>query len=207
MRLSEFGKKCVYNSFAGALSVSMMFCATARADDADAEKQKLSQCEKDICSIIVGKKKDGPDLTCDITKTWKGEDIQKGAAEKHLSWGLGQTQCTAKIDVKRGSLVEALTSPAFTLKIDKQSISCDIGSGGEKYPVKLTIAPELKLKDGKATNAALHIDDIEGAKLIKGVVWTAAALEQNLGLFEGDLVREINRFIDKECPKKMSEGK
>ena len=46
--------------------------------------------------------------------------------------------------------------------------------------------------------------DIEGAALIKGVVWTAAALERNFGLFEADLVREVNRFVQKECPKIMN---
>jgi hypothetical protein len=49
--------------------------------------------------------------------------------------------------------------------------------------------------------------DIDGAVLIKGVVWTAAQLENNFGIFEKDLVREVNRFIQKECPKWVSPGK
>jgi hypothetical protein len=91
--------------------------------------------------------------------------------------------------------------------VDKQSISCEIDRNGEKYPVSVTMAPELKFKDGKATNASLHMDDIQGATLIKGVVWTAATLEQNFGLLEGDTLREINRFVQKECPKVVADSK
>ncbi len=175
--------------------------------DTDADKQKLAQCAKDICSIIVSKNASGPDLSCDVTKTWEKEQIQKGADEKKLSWGMGYAKCSAKISVKRADLVNALTAPENTLKISKQAISCEIERSGEKYPISLTMAPELKFKDGKATGSALHMDDIQGATLIKGVVWTAATLEQNFGLLEGDMTREVNRFIQKECPKIASDAK
>jgi hypothetical protein len=69
------------------------------------------------------------------------------------------------------------------------------------------MAPELKMKAGKSTAVYLHIDDVKGEALIKGVVWTAATIEQNFGILEGDMVREVNRFIQKECPKIASEGK
>jgi hypothetical protein len=193
------------SSIPAAFLFGLIFLAPSAslADDTEADKAKLVQCQKDICSILLNKQKDGADLSCVLKKTWNGEEIEKGAKEKHLTWGLGKTECNATVNVKRGPLVEAMSSPEYTLKIEKQPISCIIESGSEKYPVKLTMAPELKLKGGKVTNASLHMDDIEGAKLIKGVVWTAATLEQNLGLLEGDIVREVNRFIEKECPKAL----
>ena len=167
--------------------------------DAPVEKEKLAQCAKELCSIIVSKNAKGPDLTCDLAKTWEKEEIQKGADYKNISWGLGSARCTAKLNAKRADLVAALTSRDYTLKIGKQPVSCEIGT--EKYTIRATLAPELTFKDGTNTRGALHMDDIEGSTLIKGVVWTAAALEQHFGLFEGDLVREVNRFVQKECPK------
>ncbi len=186
-----------------AIGASAAWCGSAWADDA--EKQKLAQCAKDICSIIVSKSASGPDLTCDLTKTWEKDEIQKNADAKKMSWGLGSAKCTAKLSAKRSELISALTSPAGSLKLAKQSVACEIGT--EKYSVSATLAPDLKLKDGVATNASLHIDDIKGAALIKGVVWTAATLEQNFGLLEGDIVREVNHFIKDQCPKIVADAK
>lgn len=170
----------------------------AFADTAE-EKEKLAQCAKDICAIILSKDAACLDLTCDVTKTWEKDEIQKGADEKKLTWGLGSAKCSAKLTAKRADLVSALTSPENTLKAAKQSVSCEIGS--EKYPVSATVAPEMKFKDGSATNVSLHVDDIKGATLIKGVVWTAASLEKHFGILESDMIRGVNRFVQKDCPK------
>jgi hypothetical protein len=186
-----------------ALGLGTVLMGTALAD-ADTDKQKLAQCAKDICGIIVSKNASGPDLSCQLTKSWEKDEIQKGADSKKMSWGLGSAKCGVKVNVKRAEIVVALTSPEKTLKIDKQSIACEIG---EKYPVSATMAPELKMKDGKNTGVSLHINDIKGEALIKGAVWTAATLEQNFGILEGDMVREVNRFIQKECPKILGDAK
>lgn len=170
--------------------------------DSEAEKEKLAQCARELCSIIVSKNAKGPDISCDLVKTWEKEEIQKGADYKNLSWGLGSARCTAKLNAKRADLVAALTSHEYTLKIGKQPVSCEVGA--DKYSISATLAPELTLKDGVIAQGSVHMDDIEGAALIKGVVWTAAALEKHFGLFEGDLVREANRFVQKECPKILS---
>ncbi len=170
----------------------------ARADTNE-DKAKLRQCAKDICGMIVSKNAAGQDLNCELTKTWEKDEIQKGAESKKLSWGLGSAKCTVKINVKRADIVAAVSTPENTFKINKQSVSCEIGT--EKYPVSVTMAPELKMKDGAAKSVSLHMDDIKGATLIKGVVWTAATLEQNFGLLQGDMVREVNRFIQNQCPK------
>ncbi len=203
MTAFKWGKGYVRGA-AMALGLSAAFAGAALADS-DAEKAKLAQCAKDICGIIVSKDANGPDVSCDLTKTWEKEEIQKGADDKKLSWGLGSAKCSVKVSVKRSDIVAALTVPENTFKVDKQSVACEIGS--EKYPVSVTMAPELKFKDGATTAVALHMDDIKGATLIKGVVWTAATLEQTFGILQGDMIREVNRFIKKECPKVLGETK
>jgi hypothetical protein len=175
--------------------------------DAAAEKQNIAKCAKDLCSIIASKKADGPDLSCDLTKTWAKDDIQKNADAKNLSWGFGSAKCSVKVSVRRAEIVAAISKPDYTFKVDKHQVSCEIGEGSDAYQVALSIAPQLKFKNGTDEGASLHIADIKGAPLIKGVVWTTAKLEQHFGIFEGDMVREVNKFIQKECPKFLGDAK
>jgi hypothetical protein len=176
----------------------------ARADNEE-EKKKLAQCAKDLCSIIISKDPRGPDLVCDVTKTWDKDQIQKGADSKNIGWGLGSATCSAKFTIKRADIATALTSAEAKFKAGRQSVACQVGA--EQYPISATLSPELKFKNGTVTDASLRIEDIKGAVLIKGVVWTAAQLEKHFGIFEKDLVREVNRFIQKECPKWISAAK
>ncbi len=173
--------------------------------DATADDAKLAQCAKDICAILISKKANGPDLNCDLIKTWDKDQIRKGAETKNLMWGFGSAKCTAKVKAKRSELIAAVTAPEMTFKFEKQSVACEIGA--ERYELRATVAPELKFNNGSTTAVSLHMDNIKGAPLIKGVVWTAAKLEENFGLLQSDLVREVNRFIKKECPKILSTPK
>jgi hypothetical protein len=176
----------------------------ARADREE-EKKKLYQCAKDLCSIILSKSPKGPDLVCDVTKTWDKDQLQKGADSKNIGWGLGSATCSAKFTIKRADIVTALTSPEAKFKPGRQSVACQVGA--DQYPISATLSPELKFKNGSSTAGSLRIEDIQGAVLIKGAVWTAAQLERHFGVFEKDLVREVNRFVQKECPKWVSAGK
>jgi hypothetical protein len=169
------------------------------AEDSEEEKKKLAQCAKDLCSVILSKSPKGLDVSCDLTKTWDKKQVQKGADSKSIDWGLGSVKCSAKISLKRGDIAAALSSPEGKFTTGKQTVACEIGD--DRYPIKATVAPELKFKSGTVTGASLHLGDIDGAPLIQGVVWTAAQLERHFGVFEKDLVREVNRFIQKECPK------
>ena len=182
-----------------------VFLPCAATADTEADNAKLAQCAKDICTIIVSKKAKGPDLNCDLAKTWDKDQIQKGADSKNLSWGLGSAKCTAKVKAKRSELIAAVTAPETTFKLDRQSVACEIGT--DRYELRATMAPELTFKYGSTTAVSLHMDNIQGAPLIKGVVWTAATLEENFGILQSDMVREVNRFIKKECPKILGNAK
>jgi hypothetical protein len=181
----------------GATLVS--FCLSLRASADSEDDKKLWKCATDICSIIASKNPKGPDLSCDVTKTWDAKQVEKGAESKNLGWGLGSVGCHFKVSVKRADMAAALSSPEGKLKLSKQEFACEVGES--RYPIKATAAPELKLNNGSVTAGSLHVEDINGAPLIKGAVWTAAKLERHFGLFEKDLVREANRFMRKECPK------
>jgi hypothetical protein len=191
-------------ALSAAIAMAMIF-ARANAASSEDDKKKIMQCATDICGIIVSKNPKGPDLTCDLNKTWEGKQIEKGAESKNIGWGFGAVTCHIKVNLKRADIVAALSTHNGRLKMGKQSVACEIGE--DRYPIKATAAPELKFKDGTDTEATLDVADIEGAPLIRGVVWTAAQLERHAGIFEKDLVREINKFIQKECPKFVEPAK
>ncbi len=191
-------------TMAVALCLGVAFPCAVLADTSP-DDAKLAQCAKDICAILLSKKANGPDLNCDLTKTWDKDQIQKSAETKSLMWSFGSAKCTAKVKAKRSDLIAAVTAPEITFKFERQSVACEIGT--EKYELRATVAPELKFKNGSTTAVSLHMDNIKGTPLVKGVVWTAATLEANFGILQSDMVREVNRFIKKECPKILGAAK
>ena len=173
--------------------------AVATADD---EKKALKACERNLCEIILGRKTTGDTLTCDLQKTWAKSDISDGAKQKKLDWGFGDAQCKVKLDIPQMDIVGALTDPQASFAIQKHAIKCQIDNEGEQTNVSLTLAPKLEFKEGKATGASLSIDDIEAPALIKGAIWTVAGLESTFGLFESDMLKEVNKFVGQKCAKR-----
>jgi hypothetical protein len=67
--------------------------------------------------------------------------------------------------------------------------------------VKVTLAPKISFKDGKAQRGWINVRKIEAPAVIRGAIWTAAQIEDKFGLFHGDMIAEINEFIGMKCPK------
>ena len=67
--------------------------------------------------------------------------------------------------------------------------------------VKITLSPKLTFKDGSVTAATLGVGTIEAPAVVRGVIWSAAKIEDNIGLFQGQLLKEINKFIHERCPE------
>jgi hypothetical protein len=183
------------------------FAASSVWAQAATEKENLKKCEIDLCTIIMEKKKEGADLSCNLAKTWAKEDISKEAEEKKLSWGLGDARCGVDIKIPRAEIASAASQPEYTLKVPAQKVSCEVEQGGTKYPINLNLAPTLKFKGGEAIEASLGVTDIEAATAIKAVIWTAAKMEENFGVFHADMLKDINKFITKKCPKTLAEAK
>ncbi len=187
-----------------ALAVSATLSNAVSAQEAT-EKERLKKCEIDICTIITEKKKDGPEFACDLSKTWAKEDISKEAEEKKLSWGLGDAKCSVSVKVARANIVSAITDADYTLTVPPQKVACEVEQGGTKYPISLGVGPTIKFKGGEAIEASLGVTDIEAASAIKAVIWTAAKMEENFGIFHNDILKDINKFITKKCPKALAE--
>ncbi len=164
------------------------------------EAEKLKACEMAVCQQIVKKGPAEGHLTCDLSKTWARSFIEDGIKEKSFKWGLGDARCALKLDLGRDILVKALTEPDYTLQIPAQTAACAAETGDSITSVKITLAPKLVFKAGAVTSVTLAVGEIEAPALVKGVIWSAAKMEDTVGLFHSQLLKEINGFIQKRCP-------
>lgn len=165
------------------------------------EKDRLLACEKDLCEIIL-KKEPGADLKCELSKTWAKETLTDGAEARSLSWSMGDARCSVTLEVKRQMLLNALTADAFELKVPQHAVLCELDGDAGVTVATMTLAPTLKFEKGQAVGVDLGVGNIDAPKLVEGAIWTVAKLESTFGLFEGEIVEQINKFIEKKCPKK-----
>lgn len=186
-----------------ATAVVCLFGTAASALEVPAdEKEKLKACEKQLCSIILKKETSGGDLSCDIGRTWQKSKIVKGVKEKNISWTFGDARCSVKVNMPRQGIVDALTKPAYDLQLANHKIHCDVERTDEVSKIDLEMAPKMSFKDGKVAKAWLNVSKIEAPTIIKGALWTVAKLEENVGLFHGEMISEVNEFIHQKCAKR-----
>jgi len=163
------------------------------------EKTNLKACERSLCEVILKRKVTSDTLSCDLQKTWAESDINEGAKEKKLDWGLGDARCNVGLKVPQEDIVKSLTEAEHTLAIDKHAVKCKIENGEEITDISLTLAPKVKFKDGKAVDAALNWADIEGPTVAKSAIWSTAKLDNNLGVLEGIVLESVNEFFGPSC--------
>ena len=166
------------------------------------EKAKLKACEKQLCTIILKKETSGPDLTCNVGRTWEKSKIVKGVKEKRISWTFGDARCTVNVKMPRSGIINALTKPSHELALEKHTISCQVERTDGIDTVKIDMAPKMSFKGGKAEKTWLNVSNIEAPTLIKGALWTVSTIEDNLGLFHSEMIEEINEFIHEKCAKR-----
>ena len=171
----------------------------AQAQQQQTEMERLQQCDRDLCAMIRAPSGSGPALQCDLSKTFCKEQIDKALRPKRLGWIFGDADCTLKLDVARGIIAKSMTEDRHTLKVPEQPASCEVEHNGTRYPVKVSLAPEITFRDGRATAVSLGVRDIEANPMIKAVLWSAAKLQSSLGLWQDDFVRGVNRYVEREC--------
>ncbi len=202
-----FGKALV----AGALVVALVPAAMAQqAAGVDpkltarmaAEKEARKACKAEICKAFAERKGSGP-ITCDVTKTWLRDEIQKRLLGDRLTWPWGHAQCKAKIEIERGDLVKLASSPEATVKLKRHDVACSLDrkepETGEAYAVKLAITPTVSFTGGKASKVVVGWSDIEAPALAKGPIWAATATDNTFNVLSGAMVGEINTFMFQHC--------
>jgi hypothetical protein len=188
---------------AAAMASALILGTAARADMQvpPGEADRLKACELTMCGLIVNKGPAAGELSCDVTKTWARSFIADGAKAKQFNWGMGDARCSVKLDVARDGLVKALSTPAYELQVPPHTVTCWAETGLTITKVKITLAPTLSFKKGEAIGAHLGITDVKASPLAYPLVWSTAHFIDSTGVYDKDLVREINTFIYEHCPK------
>ncbi|MBI4725405.1 MAG: hypothetical protein HY765_10650 [Rhodomicrobium sp.] len=200
-------------SFAvSALLLGALFQSTAMAQDANVspeltarmakEKENRKACKTGICEAFA-RPAEGAAITCAVTKTWLGAEIQARFLGDRLTWPWGHAQCSANIELDRNAINEVALKPSATIKLKKHDITCKLDSKnpkeGNAYDLKLSIEPAVTFEAGKAVKVDMGWGKIEAPVLAKSAIWTATAADSNFSVISTGVVDEINSFLFEKC--------
>jgi hypothetical protein len=169
------------------------------------EKERLKACEKSLCTLIVSKRPVKGDLQCPLSKAWSKKSMKEGSGKK-LRWGFGAAKCEVDLQVPREMIVGALSAAEIKVTLPTHTVQCEVERENSIDKAQVTLAPIIELKDGRAKKIWVNVTDIKAPGVIKGVVWSAAQLEDSMGLFHRRMLKAVNKFISEECPKVVSGG-
>jgi len=173
------------------------------------EKDARKACKVDICSILRGKKAEGPDVSCHVIQTWPKKALDEMLGRTHVSWPYSHVHCQTEVKLKRATLVKAMTEAKFDAEFEQHTLDCEIerGPGLDNYKFKVSLAPKVTFEGGKATKAELHWGDVEAPIIAKGVIWPITGLDNKTGMFSGQFTSMVNQFVDKKCDEVKGELK
>jgi hypothetical protein len=187
----------------GALT-AVAICAPAALslDEQKGEVAAIKECDKRLCTILLEKNPKGPDLKCALTKTWDRSKI-KQADSQQVSWGFGDARCSVDIDLSREALVTAMTADRITVRMPRHKANCLVEQDGKPEKVTAVLAPKIEFRNGKAEKIWIRLKDVDGPASVVLTVKTAAQLADTLGLFHRRMIKGINRYIERHCPKAL----
>jgi hypothetical protein len=166
------------------------------------EKDNLRACERRVCDIMLKRSLKGDDVKCHIVKTWEKSTIKNGVEGKNkLSWSMGDARCEMDLSLSRGELVAAMSAPSHRFKFGEQTISCVIEQEKSLRNVRVVLAPEVEFDKGEAKRGKVHVKKVSAPFFIKTGIWTAATLIDTVGVFQRDLVKELNKLSRQRCPE------
>lgn len=162
------------------------------------EETAIKTCEQRLCTMVLGRTPTGPDLACDLAKTWDRSTLKKGESSS-VSWGFGDARCTVDLKLSRAVIIAALTQPKYTVQIPEHDVRCIVEQDGKPKPVLAKLAPKLKFKNGKADKIWINLKDVSGPTAVKATVNLAAGLEDSLGIFHRGMLKSVNKFLHVKC--------
>src|SRR4029079_3681294 len=73
----------------------------------------------------------GEDISCDITKTWREEDIAKMLGDK-IEWPWGKAVCQSKLELP----AKAMSEPEYEIVMPQQKVRCTLAQEGERRALR-----------------------------------------------------------------------
>jgi hypothetical protein len=173
-----------------------------------AERDGRKACKVAICSAFHLRQAEGPDIACNVLKSWRKEQLRRMIERAKVSWPWGRVKCVADVKLKRADLIKAMGEKSFVSQLDKHEVNCEI-EREKDGPAKISFsfAPKVTFEGGKATKASLNWGAIEAPALVKGAMWTATATDNTFNVLQSTLVEDINEFITTKCLEVKEEWK
>jgi hypothetical protein len=186
-----------------ALSVAALGCVFQASpalalEEGAGEGKAIDACDKRLCTILQQKNPSGEDLKCALTKTWAKSSLK---GDRTVGWGFGDARCTIQIDISRARIVAVATGKESKFAVPAHTAHCIVEQDGEVKTVNATLAPKIVFNDGKAEKIWINLLHVEGPTAIKATMTTAAQLNDTIGLFHRNLLKAVNGYIHKHCPK------
>ena len=170
-----------------------------------AEKEARKECKKKICDIVASRDPAGEDVACDITKTWREEDIAKMLGGK-IGWPWGKAVCQSRLELQRAPLAKAMSEASYEIVMPVQKARCTLAQKeGEPYVVEITLAPKVKFKDGKASEAALNWGEASAPMFIYPLIYAGTGFDNSTNVLGPEVVRMVNEFTTKKCAEVKAE--
>lgn len=163
------------------------------------ERESRKACKVTICAAFHNRTA-GNDISCNILKSWRKEQLDKLVQKAKVSWPWGRVRCVADIKLQRDTLIKAMTEEHYEATLDRQQVACEVER--EKQPsaeITFEFTPQVTFSKGKATKAAINWGKVEGPAVVKGAMWTATAADNKLNVLQSTLVEDINDFIHDKC--------
>jgi hypothetical protein len=170
-----------------------------------AEREARKSCKVAICAAFRNKTA-GPDVACNVVKTWRKEQIDKMISKAKVSWPFGRVQCVTQVNLKRDDLQKATAEAKLEAKLAKHEVKCTVDRGNEPASeITFDFSPTVTFEGGKATKAQLNWGKVEGPAIVKGAMWTVAGADNTFNVLQGTLVEDINDFMTKKCDEVKGE--
>jgi hypothetical protein len=96
-----------------------------------------------------------------------------------------------------------MTADHVTLRAPPHTANCVVEQDGKPEKVTAILAPKIEFRNGRAEKIWVRLKSVDGPTSIVLTVKTAAQLADKLGLFHGRMIKGINRYIERHCPKAL----
>lgn len=172
-----------------------------------AEKEARKACKKKICDIVATRDPNGDDVSCDIVKTWREEDIAKMLGGK-ISWPWGKAVCQSKLELARKPLALAMSEAEHEIVMPAQKVRCTLAQKeeGEPYAVEVILAPKVKFENGKATEATINWGEASAPMFVYPLIYAGTGLDNSANVLGPEVVRMVNEFTTKKCAEVKAEA-
>ncbi len=165
-----------------------------------AEKEARKACKAEICDIIATRDPAGENVSCDIIKTWREEDIVKMLGGK-VDWPWGKAVCQSRLELERKALALAMSKQSHEIDMPTQKVRCTLAQkdGGKPYAIEVTLAPKVKFENGKAIDASINWGKAEAPTFIYPLIYAGTGFDNHTNVLGPEVVRMVNEFTTKKC--------